>query len=337
MIWSFYKNGVVFYFRNPKLDKYNNFICEYKISGYKENRSNDGYYLNSELNVNSKIITFATVKIGDKSVGGVHVPEDIFGEMVKRFEELKEERRKKIGEIVDDIISGSVLIDWKIVGCDYPYYQPWLNELPDNLKGLEQNIMEKAICKLTGEKHISSPCEYMEKKLRQDISTSENMSEKACNLEFNKKTQEYHGYIDSVVTNFQTKLSDVVYVENIEKRQDTEKIIDPKFISLHLEIISSGEENGSDGSDYFAKVKVSDKDTGESLKFICRNIFDFGYVVNPLYKIAEGIDGGVSNEGNWEVFESSKGWYPVRKLSEFETRCLDYLNKFPPITKKIRL
>lgn len=151
------------------------------------------------------------------------------------------------------------------------------------------------------------------------------------------KTQEYHGYIDSVVTNFQTKLSDVVYVENIEKRQDTEKIIDPKFISLHLEIISSGEENGSDGSDYFAKVKVSDKDTGESLKFICRNIFDFGYVVNPLYKIAEGIDGGVSNEGNWEVFESSKGWYPVRKLSEFETRCLDYLNKFPPITKKIRL
>jgi hypothetical protein len=40
------------------------------------------------------------------------------------------------------VIDGNRPINFSVVGCDYPYYQPWLR---NSINGQEQQLMEKAI------------------------------------------------------------------------------------------------------------------------------------------------------------------------------------------------
>lgn len=94
---------------------------------------------------------------------------------------------------------------------------------------------------------------------------------------------------------------------------------------------------GEGGVDESALVKLTDLETGESLKFNCRNVFDFGYVINPNYSIAPGIEGGLDSNGYWQDFDNNKGWYNIRELTDFEKRCLNYLREFPPVYSGIRM
>lgn len=103
------------------------------------------------------------------------------------------------------------------------------------------------------------------------------------------------------------------------------------------EILKQGKSRG-EGLDPYAIVRMTDRKTGEQLEFTCRNIFDVGYVINPNYAVAEGLEpGGLCIEGKWKTFEDEKGWYYVRELTEFEKLCLEYLDTFPPVTDKIRM
>lgn len=338
--FNFEKRGYKFFFRNPKLNEYNNLYLEFKIKDIKENKQNDGYFGGARLNVDKKAIEFAEINIGDKKIGGVYPPENVYKELEKLYNDLIVEKNRKIEEIVDSIIAGETLIDWSIVGCDWPHYHPWLRDLPEDLKGLEQYIMEKAIEKMTGDIFISNSCEYLERKLKQDIATKEYMNPKALNLRFDEEVQKYYGYKREVITGFQMKLEDIVDIESVRKKIEEERKrkeeIEKKRKSLIIEVISKGKEYNED-VDFYAKVKLTSPETGESLSFICRNIFDAGYVINPDYEIVKGERGGIAVKGYWEIFESGKGWYPVRELTEFEKKCIDYLNEFPPISTAIRL
>lgn len=90
---------------------------------------------------------------------------------------------------------------------------------------------------------------------------------------------------------------------------------------------------------HFANVEITSKSTGEKLQFDCRNVFDVGYVVNPLYPIAPGRKaGGIANGGQWMQYEGGAiGWVNVRPLTEVETKAIRYLGKFAPISTALRM
>lgn len=64
--------------------------------------------------------------------------------------------------------------------------------------------------------------------------------------------------------------------------------------------------------------------TKYDLRFYCRNIFDFGFVVNSE-------NGGVYFS---DYFEKNG---EKRKLTDEEKKCLEIINKFPPISTEIRM
>ena len=104
----------------------------------------------------------------------------------------------------------------------------------------------------------------------------------------------------------------------------------------------------SEGLDPYVIVEVIDPKTQEKGTFKCRNIFDFGYTINPCYPVAPGMEpGGVARKEKgtgelyelyWEHFDDQKRkWYTVRKMTEFEKKAYLYLKKFPPISAYIRM
>ncbi len=108
--------------------------------------------------------------------------------------------------------------------------------------------------------------------------------------------------------------------------------VDKRRSKMDVQIIDKGKEHSGDGPTYYTHVEITDKETGEKLKFACRNIFDFGYVINPLYPIIEGISGGIEIDGYWDVADGAG-----RELTDVEKRMLKYLHEFPPISTEIRM
>lgn len=128
----------------------------------------------------------------------------------------------------------------------------------------------------------------------------------------------------------------LIILDEIKEKKERKRIeIDREKKSLNMQIIEEGDEGKRYDSDIFAKVKIIDPQSNESLEFNCRNIFDFGYVVNPNYLIGDEY-GGIATNGYWEQFKEN-GWTKIRELTKFEEKCVEYLHKFPPIRTDIRL
>lgn len=335
-VFSFAKNGYTFMFRNPHLDRYDELVCDYKIPGVKERDEEDGYYFNSTFKESKKAMTFYNVKIDGKEVAGVILPDDIYNELKSLKDKLLEDRKALIKKTADEIISGERLIDFDIVGCEYPHYQAWLHNLPDDIKDKVHEVLDMAIEVYTGEKFYGSSVDYLIKKLNQSIATIEKIHPKAVNLVLDPEIQKYYGFIETVVTSFQIKLADLIDINEVRLRQKKEEEKEQRRNSLKLEVVKKGVVKGEE-LDPYAVVKLTEPETGESLQFVCRNIFDFGYVINPDYEIAEGIDGGLHVKGKWQTFKEGEGWHDVRELTAFEKRCIEYLLEFPPISTCIRM
>lgn len=133
--------------------------------------------------------------------------------------------------------------------------------------------------------------------------------------------------------------------ERDEEREEAKKEFDVSVIRV------SYKQGGEGGPDPFADVILTDPVTGESGKFCCRNIFDFGYVVNPegggLNRSVESLLERAENEEEREFFQN----YPTetgriwelpgenqwRAVTDFEIRALKYLSRFSPIERGIRM
>jgi hypothetical protein len=89
--FEFEKQGIKFYFRNPKLNDYSELVMEYKIKDIHENKENDGYYYNSKFLPSKNAMSFYNVKLNRKKVDGVGLPENILTEVKLLHEQLKKE------------------------------------------------------------------------------------------------------------------------------------------------------------------------------------------------------------------------------------------------------
>jgi len=128
------------------------------------------------------------------------------------------------------------------------------------------------------------------------------------------------------------------YEEKMEKaktkKKEEEKRINEKYQHIETEILERKTIKGGEGEDYLVTVECKNKNTGETLKFNCRNIFDFGYVINPAYSVIGGIEpGGLRDGDHWNVYRHGN----VRELTNFEKDCLDLLKEKPPVFKGVRL
>ena len=344
--FEFEKQGIKFYFRNPKLSQSGKLVMAHKIEGIHENKHDpEGYYFNSEFMPKYNAMSLYDVKIKGKKVNGVGLPDDILTEVKNLYQQLKNEREQNINQVVNELVEGIRNIHFGIVGCDYPHYQPWVRNLPEDLNGLEQDIMTKAIKQIMGkDEWVMNSCEYIEKKIKKQIGFIEDLGE-VLNPEYSEESQKYHGYKNNIVTGFEMKLTDILQ-GRIEKKKEEDmqkQKLEEERKTMQIEIIKQGYAEGEEKNPY-AIVEVTDMITGEKAQFQCRNIFDFGYTINPNYSVAEGLEiGGLvitdkeTNKKYWQMFESGKGWYNVRELTEFESKAINYLNKFPPVYSGIRM
>ena len=146
-------------------------------------------------------------------------------------------------------------------------------------------------------------------------------------------------------------------IEKVETEQ-AKKEFDVKI--LKISTISGGE--GGPGP--YAKIKITDNESKEEAIFNCRNIFDFGYVINP-------VDGGTANIDEdtiavnydttedeakrlehffgkrprptgwgWKSNFEGDDWTPKgdnwTPMTGFEIRAINYLNRFSPIQTDMR-
>jgi len=348
MEYNFIKKGIEFRFRNPAMNEYDELTLEFKIPGILENeRTAEGYYYNAKFNRKDGIMFYSTVDviIDGKAINGVIIPENYAEELKTIYQTELKTRKETFNKVVDEIISGERLINWELVGYEYHNYQPWLRNLPKCLDRKEQDLMKAAVEKYIGEPVYGNICDYLEKKLDQGITFKENLNEKAVNVELNKDTKAREELRDEIVTHFDLKLEDIITdlaeIKERQAKEEKERIErEKRKASMKVTVLSNKTVKGPDGDDLQALVSITDGK--ETLEFVCRNIFDVGFLINPNYKLTPESEkkGGLPNNDNgqliWMNF-TEDGWINVREMTDFEKRCVKYLEEFSPINTEFRM
>lgn len=126
---------------------------------------------------------------------------------------------------------------------------------------------------------------------------------KKRNVRSSAETGRLSDYRVEMITNFDMKLSDIIDFEKLEvenlKREKERQLYNERKNAYEVEIIKEGKVKGGDGPDYYAEVQITDVATRDMLKLTCRNIFDFGYVIN------HEIDGEkvIASDNSWRTFK----------------------------------
>jgi hypothetical protein len=184
---------------------------QYKILGISENKYDpEGYFYNSEFLPTQNAISFNEINVNGKKIKGIIISENISEELKILLEKLKTERESNITQIVNELVEGKRNIHFNIVGCDYPHYQAWVNNLSKDLDGLEQDIMTRAIKMIMGDDfYFGNPCDFLQKLINKSVGSIESLGN-VLNPEYGTKTQEYHSFKNTVVTGFELKLYDIL-------------------------------------------------------------------------------------------------------------------------------
>lgn len=245
--------------------------------------------------------------------------------------------------IINKLVNGESGIYFSIRGSADPMYWPCIRHLiPEEKESdyfFEKEILTEAIKEcVDGNIYFSDPFEFLESALKKRITKASNLPN-GFDFEYNKKIQDLLYYTSDTVTGFKIKLSDLLREvrETESKRKEREKATLEFEATMRVEILKRGISDDED-RDSYAEVKITDVKTGEQAEFTCRNIFDFGYVVNPAYSIAEGYDpGGFEDKGFWMHNQGGKGFSKIRELTDFEKKALKYLETFSPISADLRM
>jgi len=172
------------------------------------------------------IFRFRNFSVNGKRIDGMRVDDEKQKDEINRFVEMLKERRNRLkDEVAMRIVNGEIPIRIGIVGCDWPHYQPWVN-VDDHFNA--QDIMKRAINHILKANSLdtttANPCDYLERVIGRSVKTDDEMPDYAFEIEHDPERLRYHGYNDTVVTNFKAKLKDImkVRINNIHKREDQE-------------------------------------------------------------------------------------------------------------------
>lgn len=338
--------GIKVILKDPTLNRYH-LEFRWKAIGsekYEKNEhSKDGFFNGANFLKHKKEITFIL-----EVIPNIVLSEDVYKDILSLEEKMRKDKNNLINKTVDDIISGENPLNLGIVGSGYPHYQPWIYNIPSELKGEEQDLMEKAINRLLPDTYVSNSCEFIERILNSRVTTKENINKKAFNLKFDKKVQDYYEFNRNVVTSFEIKLVDVLEetikknkIELEEKKRiklEKEKQKKEDFLGVKEFLEKEYSDTTAKEFGYIYKITF---ETGKSYTFVDRNIHDFGRVINPNYEIEKGISGGLiekkeNGEAFWKDFQSGKGWIRIRKLYEDELKAYTLVEKYGNGSTEVR-
>lgn len=157
---TFEKKGIEFKFESTGIE-HGTVKYKYFISGITANKHDkDGFYYNAKFDKSKNAFTFGThdILIGKKKskINGVLLENDV----LKQIEEIEKEEIKKynndIQQAINDVVSGKLPITFIKVGCDYEYYEAYLESSIKAVKDEQFKIIEKAMEILTGDKFCQS-------------------------------------------------------------------------------------------------------------------------------------------------------------------------------------
>lgn len=112
-------------------------------------------------------------------------------------------------------------------------------------------------------------------------------------------------------------------------RKEKEKMLEG--VQWNVEEYSERDEGGRTKS-YKHTVTVN----GETFVFQERNLFDFGRVINPGYKISDEFsEGGIPSckDGKWIWLGFNDGWEEVREMSQNEAKAFEIVRKYGKYAK----
>lgn len=139
---------------------------------------------------------------------------------------------------------------------------------------------------------------------------------------------------------------------NAEEKAEQEQALKEFEVKILKRSTKAG---GEGGADPFALVRITDPKTHESAKFNCRNLFDFGYVINPEMGgmasnverfIAGNLDTEEEKQAHRKEHPTTTGWGWNRdfldgenwiEMTDFEIRAITYLSRFSPIATGLRM
>lgn len=144
---------------------------------------------------------------------------------------------------------------------------------------------------------------------------------------------------DAIKRDWETELARRRAAEEAARREEEARKAEreARRRSMTVTVLKRRTVPGSDGPDHEAVVEITDPTTNEKGRFVCRDLFDVGYVINPDYAVQPGSEpGGIAvrhRNGRlwWQRYDADRGWYYVRALTPFEERAVRYLTEFPPV------
>lgn len=251
--------------------------------------------INKKLGITDKKKYINGIKIFEKE--NVEILEKLYNEAKKIVEEKKAELIKKANTYFSEL-TGEEIVILKFSSDVYCYLKNIDNDIKQQVENL---VFQKDEIKVLKESDVNKL--NIEVK---DFYWGDYTNETTYEVTINQLKE-----IIDISKNRLKEEKNRKDLAKLEKEKEEEQIKkDNYFYELESKVIETLETTSED---FGVKVEIKDKNTDEKRVYFCRNIFDFGYVVN-LEK------GGFASEGD-----------------SFDKKASKFLNAFPPISKSIRM
>lgn len=329
------KNGATFVFKEFGLAYLDTLIfnCLYK--------EGDGYtrgYFDPEK---SLAVFHYPIAIKNKEFDGIKLPEDVAKQFSDMLDKLREKGKALVKEIAQGLLDGTILVTLSKPGFDiiasadlddvtYPK-ELWASEI-------KNSAFYKAKNKLLEELGLQDVWYMLNIDLyRSDLYFTDILDGKTSVERFDVVCNE-NGIPQKCKVRFRDLL-DPSLIEEAKKEQALINERKERQKELQVEVLSSGRDGSGEASEIWSLVKVTDPQTKESLKFMCRNIFDVGLVINPAYPLAEGLSpsGLPDLQNNRWMTSTDDGKDFSREMTPFERKCVEYLHEFAPVGNYVML
>jgi len=329
------KNGATFVFADFSLayQRALTFDCLYK----EENEHTHGYFKPEE----SLAVFNYPITIQGKQYTAVKLPEEVAKQFSDMLDKLYKVSQSLLEEITQKLLDGSILVTLEKPGYDI-FASAELEDVsyPKEFResSMKDDVLHRANMKLVEELGLQDVWYELTIHLyRPNLYFTDILNGKTSVERFDIVYNEYGAPIKCKV-----RLRDLLEPSLVEEAKKHQALVNErkeKQKELEVEVLDSGGGGSGEASEIWALVKVTDPQTKESLKFMCRNIFDVGLVINPAYPLAEGLSpsGLPDLQNNRWMTSTDDGKDFSREMTPFERKCVEYLHEFAPVGNYVML